>query len=267
LVDPSRLGIHGTSSGFAPGSIREAVGQVYTCKAGFIDLGHLRDLCDLTGFVFSHIATSGGAARTIIPTTHGEARLIAPVPPAEWLTVARSIAFSDSIGYEIMTYHQFMLTRPGPGGHHSSFSPEDLCSNYLGTLVAERAIQSGRPFNAAVTAELAALLRSLGALPKAGSLAAFRLINHRWVNFGGPQSLLTDGYLRRRNFTNVPWPAGHPCDAATPAFVTAPLRLSAPFYDYTHTESFRLPVSRFAAAITVVKSDARTRYGSLFATP
>jgi hypothetical protein len=80
-------------------------------------------------------------------------------------------------------------------------SPEDLPSNFLGTLVAERAIAIGGSFDAAVTAELDSLLKSLDAQTKAESLKAFSLINHRWVNFSSASSILLTDYLRQRNFT------------------------------------------------------------------
>ncbi len=191
LGDPARLGIHNQRSGFTPGSIREQVGQVYTGKAGFVDLGHVRDLCDQTRFILLKIVEVCGASGTVITTTHGEATLTSTVPGLEWMKVARSIAFDDSIGYEIMTYDQSR-----PGGHNSSFSPEDLCSNFLGTLLAERALRVGGNFNRAVTAALTGMLRTLDGQTKAESLIAFNLIRRRWVHYTNPGSLVFDSYLR-----------------------------------------------------------------------
>jgi hypothetical protein len=158
------------------------------------------------------------------------------------------------------------------GGHNSSFSPEDLCSNFLGSLLAERAIAAGSNFNVAVTAELNTLIRDLDGQPPSATLNAFNLINGRWVNFSRVnfyRSVTSPGYLRRRNFTRDPWYAGHPSDKPAPSYVTAPLPNVGYIYTYTHTEeqsTRRLSVF-FNRYITQIKQDARQRYGPNFDKP
>ena len=253
FVDPLALGTHGSSS--------EAVGLVYSSAAGFVDLGHLRNLVDLTKYVYDQIASSAGAVGTVL-TKHGDATILRTIPPAEWVNCARAIAFDDSFAYEILTYDAIY-----PGGHNSSFSPEDLPSNYLGTLVAARAIAAGGPFNAAATSQLTALLASLGALPTTDSAAAFALINGRWVSYSGVLSLGSCDYLKRRNFTATPWHAGHPSDTPTPAWVTAPLLTATVFYDYRHTAGLAIPKVTWPTELARIRADAASRYGAAFDRP
>jgi hypothetical protein len=188
LVDPSALGTHGSSG--------EVIGLIYTGKAGFLDLGHTRETCDLAKHVFDEI----NAATTFpisVETIHGMAKVRKKPPSA--IKVARAISYVDALGHEIWTYDMFGL----PGGHNSSFSPEDLCSNFLGTLLAERAIAAGGGFNAAVTKELGTMISALDGQTVAESRTAFNLINGCWVNFGSRLDLGNNDYLRRRNFRRI----------------------------------------------------------------
>jgi hypothetical protein len=256
LADPAALGTHGGGD--------ERVGLVYTGGAGFIDLGHLRDLIDLTRFVYDRLATGSGSPA--LKTSHGEAIWDAARlggAPAMRIKVARAIAYDDSIGYEIFTYSVM-----APGFHNSAFSPEDLCSNYLGTLIAERAILGGaRSFQAAATAEIGTALARLQAQPVREALRAFNRIARRWVDFTGVPSLARNDYLRRRNFSRYPWKAGHPGDIPTPGWVTADLGPVDGFYNYAHTLTRVITRSDFPAEVAAIRGDASRRYGPDFDKP
>jgi hypothetical protein len=234
---------------------------MYTSAAGFLDIGHVRDLCDLTKHVYDEIVAANGSPAGGIATTHGRAQFLATPSRGDWVTVAQSIAYDDSMGYEIATY-SIMVTP----AHGSAFSPEDLVSNYLGTAVAAQAIAAGGPFDDEVTTALAATLTSLGAASRADTLAAFHKITGRWIAFTGVTSLRDPAYLRRRNFTRTPWPAGMPGDTAPPAWLLAGFG-SAGVYDYENTKIRPIPKSSFAAEITSIRTDARSRYGSDYDNP
>jgi hypothetical protein len=253
LADPTSLGMHGSSS--------EVVGLLYTAAAGFVDLGHLRDLVDLTRYVYEEIAAASGAPGTV-STKHGEATIVRAIPSPEWLNVARCIALDDSFAYEILTWDEMY-----PGGHNSSFSPEDLPSNWMGTLIAARAIAAGGTFETAVTTELNTLLSTLGVRSKADALTAFNHINHHWVEFTGVLSLSSNAYLRRRNFGIAPWHAGMPYDTATPPWLSAKLPGCAAFYSYRNTTGRVIPSSSFGAELARIRADASARYGSSFESP
>jgi hypothetical protein len=254
IANPASLGIHRGAS--------EVNGLIYTGRGGFIDLGHLREECDLTEFVWTRLQGAGGAPTTI-PTVQGEATITRPVPRDRWLTVARAIAFDDGLGHEIFTYD----LKGTPGGHNSAFSPDDLCSNFVGTVVARQAIGAGGRFDAQVTAKLKGILTALGAQTPSETRKAFDLINGRWVAFSGPASVLQNDYLKRRNFSRVPFKAGHPSDTAVPAWLRASFGDAASFYSYKHTLGKTIPKADFAAEIQRIRADAKSLYGNNFDKP
>ena len=254
FVDPSRLGAHKDSS--------EVRGILYTGRAGFIDLGHLLETCDLTEFAWTRLQGSGGLP-VVIPTIHGEATITRPVPRNRWVVVAQAIANDDALGHEIWTYDM----HHGPGLHNSAFSPEDLCSNFVGTVVGRLAIGEGGVFPRKVDAKLASVLKSLLAQPLTETQQAFNKIKTKWVNFVDDTSWRKDDYLRRRNFTRRPFKVGHPSDAPTPAWVLASFGDAETFYTYKHTLGKTIPKTSFAAEIQRIRVDARARYGDQFDQP
>jgi outer membrane protein OmpA-like peptidoglycan-associated protein len=260
---PGRLGKHGSSN--------EVNGLIYTGKAGFLDLGHIRDMVDLTKFIFDQLTGAGVTPNQVVAEFSLGGRVIRMGEatmrqcPAHPIQVARAIAYDTGLGHEIVSYN--IMT---PGGHNSSFSPEDLCSNFLGTLLAERAILAKGSFNDAVTRELDRMVRDLNGQSRSQSRRAFDRINGRWVdwsNFLGAASF-TPGYLKRRNFDRIPFKTGHSSDAATPNYVVAPMRYMRSVYRYTHTEGGRsIPASGYGNEINRIKRDARRRYGPNFDKP
>jgi hypothetical protein len=259
LADPTALGTHGTGT-------EVWQGLIYTGKAGFFDLGHARDNCDLTKYVHDQIVAVKGAP-VIIKTMHGTATVHTPIPSSGWIQVARAISYDDSVGYEIITYDDIKapaISEFIPGTHNSSFSPEDLCSNYLGTLLAERAILAGGAFTTAVTSELNTMLRDLNAQPVSESLKAFNLVKNCWVRSINAFSWKDDAYLQRRNFTPIPWKTGHSSDSSPPAWVALNFGNAATFYTYEHTLKRTIPKGDFSLELKRIQTDAAKRYGRCF---
>jgi hypothetical protein len=141
-----------------------------------------------------------------------------------------------------------------------------LCSNFLGTLVAERALLAGGKFVDAAHEEAKLLLADLRGQDDANTAQAFSLITGRWVD-GGILGAASNDYLRRRNFTRTPWKAGHPSDAATPAYVVDPVVVSLR-WEYTH-KAMGFSKAAMAAEVANIKGDAAkpTRYGPDFDKP
>lgn len=248
----------------ALGSHTDIGGILYTGKAGFVDLGHVRDIADLTGFVYQQIHGASGARGTSITTIEGTAQLTRALAQSEWLEVARSIAFDDALAHEISSWSNGRCGDiiPRPGGHNSSFSPEDLPSNFLGTLVADRALRAGGTFATEVERQISILLTSLDVQSKAETQRAFDIINGDWVDRS--LTVVSNCFLRRRNFSATPKKAGHPRDAATPAFVTAPFSVSSPL-PYTYQNASGFTRADFPAKIAAIQSEAQTLYGPRFA--
>ncbi len=80
------------------------------------------------------------------------------------------------------------------------------------------------------------MLVSLGVQSATEARKAFDLKNHRWVEWVDVGSGLSSDYLRRRNFTNSPWLAGHPSDQPG-AWAPTPFRKTT-LYTYRHSSGF-----------------------------
>ena len=257
LKDTTTMGRYTTPGGPASG----VPGTVYTARAGFVDLGHLLTFADVTAFVYQQIYAKKGAAGTIVTTAYGTAELTAAVADNLWLEQARKIAYDDSIAYEIETTKgasSFI-----PGHLNSAFSPEDLCSNYLGTVVTAKALYSpttkaGYTLSWAnrVDGVLVELLQFLGVRSVVEASEAFVLKNNVWIAWTNEASGLSPYYLKRRNFTNTPWLAGHPSDQ--PGWAPTPFA-STPAYTYTHRSGFTK--DHFEREINTFRAWAQATFG------
>jgi len=122
----------------------EKNGEVYTELAGFIDTAHLRDQIDWTIYFFLQIKNAKQDLRLKLPRSGGkvgvtlkkEAGLLSVDDQA---ALAAKMAYDGSVWHEILTW--FVPSTPvGINENFSSFSPEDLFSNLLGTQIAQEAI-------------------------------------------------------------------------------------------------------------------------------
>lgn len=86
----------------------------------------------------------------------------------------------------------------------------------------------------------------------------------RWA---GRREVTKDDYLRRCNFTRVPFKVGHPSDAPTPAWVMGGLADAASFYSFKKTLVRTILKSDWTAEITRIKADAAVRYSADFDKP
>ena len=266
FADPKNLGQHGSSN--------EVNGQLYSGMAGFLDLGHIRFTCDMTKFVYDQLMQVP-MPKTIVVSdsvfSYGKAVMNVCPSLGQHIGVARAIAYDAGLGHELSSYWRYYR----PGYHMSAFSPEDLCSNFLGTLVAERAIAAGGNFNTTVTKELDKLIRiELKGRTPLGTRQAFSRINGCWVKWSDSSGigsyLNLHSYLKRRNFTRVPWKTGHASDTTTPSFVLAPMPNVTHMYSYTHKEkpgNRTIPGSSFAAEMDRIRQHASSYYGPQYDQP
>lgn len=281
VVDTTKLGPYKLDGG-------DVVGIVYTCRGGFIDFAHLRDLVGLT-YYYHHALTKGGAnvvGKKILQypiigrPPLGGVTIKKNVPAADRIDVAASMAFDQSVFYEIETYWQDDFVDIGM--HHSAFSPEDLVSNFIGTHIATRALRlTTIPFEKAVTQELNAVINLLQPLTKEKTKEAFALIEGSWVTSFDLSAQVRQNYLRRRNFN---YTQITPCYVAAqalgcpdaPTFPSEiprsyPASISS-YYDVDYKVEFKarrklgeiFSKSRFASEIAKMKTDAEARYGTGF---
>jgi hypothetical protein len=92
-------------------------------------------------------------------------------------------------------------------------------------------------------------------------MKAFTKIGRRWVDFSGASSLLSNAYLKRRNFSFRPWRVGHPSDKPEPSWFGSGMGRAATLYTYTHTLGRTIAGADFPAEITKIRTDAKAKYG------
>ena len=120
----------------------EKNGLVYTCRAGFVDMAHLRLWADFTHYLAAWIAANLEPGGTLaIRDEGGERRIVlSPVDP-ELLSsfgrretavpIAQWVAWQLSVWHEIVTWYGWSHLGIFPE-LASTFSPEDFYSNILG---------------------------------------------------------------------------------------------------------------------------------------
>lgn len=198
------------------GSLGETNGIVYTCRGGFVDTAHLRDVADWTAYIAVNamrLLEKGGDLKL---SNEAGKRTITFEPfgaePSIELCVSlgRRIAYQLSIWHEIRTW--FKTSAMSWPERYSSFSPEDLYSNLLGATIGGDALLDSKPYDEAMTSGITGMLTFLGAVPCAETIAALDAVNGRW--WDQSKLLPADDFLLRRQFDAGPQVA--------PWFVTAP---------------------------------------------
>ncbi|MFG0307492.1 MAG: DUF4056 domain-containing protein [Phycisphaerales bacterium JB040] len=206
VADPSDLGRHVYRDGSAfEGGGERARGIVYTERAGFLDLAHVRNTVDHAAHVHArlrHALRSGDGCvryRLAEPSVY---TVEIDYPPSWWeLGEAERLGLADDVAvlasevlashsmtwHEVLTwfgYRSVVLVSERP----SAFTYDDPASHAVGAIVAGRALRESAPvspgeagpFEGAVTRWLAAVLRELGAESPAGTRAAVEAVRGEW---------------------------------------------------------------------------------------
>jgi hypothetical protein len=175
--DPDNLGPHGYS-----GSLSEKNGILYTCRAGHLDLTHIRIASDWTAYL---------AAKTFIAlmknrssfsfkmNTEPSIYSVNITYPENWKNIVRKeeqayeisikvgqyLAFTATSWHEILTWYGYKIIGIYPE-YPSAFSWEDSYSNLLGTRIGVEALNDKEHFyNKAVEIAINKELKNLGLLP------------------------------------------------------------------------------------------------------
>ncbi|MFN7950341.1 MAG: DUF4056 domain-containing protein [bacterium] len=166
--------------------LEERNAHLYTCRAGFIDLAHVRDNADWTAYLMSQLETLLGSGKTLeLPAEAGGRRLVLPARSIAGdrqeviALVARRIALDLSLWHEIASWYGFSLVPVFPE-RLSAFSPEDFYSNVVGTELGVHAYRSAQPFDEAMDDEMAAATLALDPVPGALTRRAFQMIDGLW---------------------------------------------------------------------------------------
>lgn len=258
-------------------STKEVTGIVYTRRGGFIDLGHVRDNIDNTYYYYRRLLNQ--RQRSFPPAGYDEGlvRVLEPIPADLVADVASCMAFDESIFHEMETYWDEQF--------NSAFSPEDLTSNFLGTLIGANAIRridnDDRLFDRRVTEELRTVIDLLWPTSVDDALAAFVRVENDWVDavpivsdvFIPPA--LQSGYLRRRNFDCFPvrpWVLSNPDTQVFPQWPQEIPRLhpvdARRFYESTFvSDEDRVSSRDFDSQIARLKVSAEREYGADYQNP
>lgn len=194
FMDPNNLSKH--SYHF---SLFEKNGIVYTCKAGHIDVTHLRWNADYTryaiektretlrkkgeGFSFKiSLELSKHIIKFSYPENWDDLSLKERERIAEEIAfqVGPYVAFNATVWHEILTWFGVHFTGFEPE-FNSSFSWEDVYSNLLGTQLAVEAMRdTEHTYNEAMTLGIERELRKLGVQPRSTAIYASRKMREKW---------------------------------------------------------------------------------------
>jgi len=196
FADPNNLGKH--SYHFSPFEINAIV---YTCKAGHLDITHIRWNADHTrylinktrkalmekdeGFTFSlSLELSQHKVKFGYPEywdrlSHKEKEIIAERIAFE---VGPYLAFNATLWHEILTWFGVHFIGVEPE-FNSSFSWEDVYSNLLGTKLAVEALKDTKHrYNKATTLAIDRKLKELGPQPRSIAIYASEKMRGKWYN-------------------------------------------------------------------------------------
>ncbi len=235
--DPNKLGKH--SYGFNPFEVN---GIVYTCKAGHVDITHLRWTADYTRYVFQRTRRTllkknkGFSFNLTLELSTHKLEFSYPenwdqLPQEEKEVIANEIAFEVGpyISFNATLWHE-ILTWFGThfagfeSEFNSAFSWEDIYSNLLGTKLAVEAIKdTDLDYDTAMTLAIDAELERLGVRSMRTAIGASEKMRGKW--FKGYLNVVTmrknidtgldDGYI-----TSILVPGI--CDDAEPELLRAP---------------------------------------------
>lgn len=202
-ADTSELGLHRYTNWwvrpFAEGE--GARGIMYTCRAGFLDLAHVREAVDWTRYCWRHgaglIRSGGGSHRFENDGTGFELRITLPpwweeLPATKRRALAHeaSIRIGQRVAYELGTWHEIITWHgwrsvffvPEDG---SSFTWEDTTSHLVGATIAGRVLQNGdHEYSRRASDAITSMMVELGAVPDEMVDQAARLVEGRWWRDG-----------------------------------------------------------------------------------
>jgi hypothetical protein len=202
----------------------EKNGLVYTCRGGFVDTAHVRDYADMTFFLGLRIAQLLPQGGIVAIPGDGALRIVtvhpAPEQPVAQVgrfraaaRLAEHAAYQLSIWHEIASWYGVEST-PGFSEKVSTFSPEDLYSNVIGTKIGAALVDGRVPptrddYDVAMDAWIRAVLERLGAAPAPVTRSVMGALDGRWWDSAKP---LPDTKLVLRRYLDIdppiqPWRA------------------------------------------------------------
>jgi hypothetical protein len=231
IIDPASIGKHSYQDASHP---NEQWGIVYTCKGGFVDLGHALDAVDIAAYFATRAMDLLPGSKSDTWTQEADITIKFKAP-ASATPLARTCSLLGArIAYELTTWHEIWSWFSATPNNllsqmYSAFSPEDAYSNLFGALLAGPVLQSTKNFNDAVDVVLADSLAKLKPVLMAETKAAMDKVDGRWWDSSKKLPSDNDQFLLRRNFDVgpqvTPWlvtASGVTCPSPTPVVLTVP---------------------------------------------
>jgi hypothetical protein len=240
-ADPADLGEHCSGSTLArfgrPGE--QERGTLYTRRAGFIDLCHVRETIDWTRFLHRRIHPAlqamdqGSADEARSQFTYHDAKFeISVCMPDNWLALPIaerhriideiSIVFAQRLSVAITTWHEIVTwyghqTVPGVSERGSAFTWDDTTSHVVGAWVGGLALRDkSHRWDRAVTLALNDYLQELEVTNRVELREAEQLVRDRW--WKGPYAIRRDLDTGLAQSFKQPW---LPPDRSGPALALA----------------------------------------------
>ncbi len=196
FYEPDSLGEHSYQH-----SLFEKNGIVYTCKAGHLDIAHVRGNADHTRYLIKKTRNTlmkkgdGFSFRRTIELSQHKVKFNYPqywdklsqkqkekIAEIIAYKVGPYLAYNATLWHEILTWFgvHFMGFEPE---FNSSFSWEDIYSNLLGTKLAIEALKDTKhSYNKAMTLAIDRKLKELGVQPKSIAIKATEQMRGEWFN-------------------------------------------------------------------------------------
>lgn len=201
-ADPQDLGEHVSEVGSANALAESSRGTVYTCKAGFVDLAHLRESADWTRYAYEHILRAfeeRSEWATFRDDYHAEYRVALRIPET-WSRFTAEARRSEAeraarvaaqrIAYLAMTWHEvatwfgdrIIIFIPED---RSSFTYDDMVAHVIGVRLGGDALAmvsrgEAATFDEAMTIALGREMLRLDAKGKDETYLAARAVEGRW---------------------------------------------------------------------------------------
>ncbi|MCA9275853.1 MAG: DUF4056 domain-containing protein [Phycisphaerales bacterium] len=205
------LGTHTYQSDMVLGIDNERErGIVYTQRAGFLDIAHIRNSADMTAYVYARakLAISMEWDEFAFKGKEPSTYRVLLCYPDEWermdpdsrervgkelaIRLAERIAFDVMTWHEILTWYGYKSTLVIPE-KNSAFTYDDVPSHALGVQLAAAALRSGGDYDQEMTLGLDRALDELGAVDEeVESEVIQRVEDDWWTTLGGPKRRLLD---------------------------------------------------------------------------
>ena len=181
FIPPAKFGLHS----YGQPDRKEKNGSIYTCRGSFMDISHIRCAADWTVFLTFKIITDN--ADFDLPSEAGSLKLhfqnLDKLSLDDIASMAQKIAYERLLWHEVASWHyhqpNYMFSE-----QQSTFSPEDIYSNFLGTIIgrniALRILKNmdTLSYSQIATDELKKMISSLNPLTtKAASARAYDIVD------------------------------------------------------------------------------------------